>query len=79
MVGLSRCQPLSRVAAYVPSVLPPHPLGVSPGCAADYRLVFNFADRSRVVYPVCAMPTTLLPLYEAAWNVMSANSASPVG
>ncbi len=65
------CQPLDRVGALIPDVLPPEPTTVAPGCAGDYRLIFNFADRSRAVYNVCEMPPVLIPLYEAAWNVMT--------
>ncbi|HEX3299653.1 MAG TPA: hypothetical protein VHW68_06030 [Actinomycetota bacterium] len=65
------CQPLDRVGALVPDVLPPEPMTVAPGCAGDYRLIFNFEDRSRAVYDVCEMPPVLVPLYEAAWKVMT--------
>ena len=78
MVGANPCQPLSRVAAYIPRVLPPQPTKVAPGCAADYRLIFNFADRSRAVYGVCEMPSVLMPLYQAAWKVMQ-SSVPPLG
>ncbi len=70
MIGISNCQPLSRVAAYIPRVLPPPPTKVAPGCDGDYRLIFNFADRSRAVYSVCEVPPVLVPLYEAALKLM---------
>src|SRR5690349_8949702 len=72
MTGGVGCQPMSKIAPFIPDNLPSPRTGVAPGCATDFRLVFNFADRSRAEYPVCSLPTTLVPLYEAAWNVLMA-------
>jgi hypothetical protein len=74
MIGPATCQPLSRVAPYVPRVLPPQPTKVAPGCGAVNRLIFRFADRSRAVYGICEMPRQLVPLYKAAWKVMTSSS-----
>jgi hypothetical protein len=67
------CQPLSLIASYIPRVLPPPERPSSTvSCLSAYRLIFNFADRSRAVFEDCEVPNALLPLYDHVRKLMVA-------
>jgi PASTA domain len=62
--SLVACLPLSSIAPSIPAAWPSPPRA-SAACGDPYKIIVNFADRTRLVYGPCVLPPEIVRLHDA--------------